>query len=312
MPTKYMSVDEMIATHKSEIRESDGALFKSAAKVPGSWNKEARTATFVMSSEVRDRTGDIISIAGIQTDTFEKNPIALWSHNPGAPIGTWSALEKKMSARPKRLEGAITFAAEGADETADRIARLTDAGVIKACSVGVMVDWNEVEVDFDEAARQYTWRLNRVELVECSPCAVPANQMALAKAVGDDRKFAMETVEQILDAWGKTPAGLIVPRAEAEDAWRALNEHKGATVVVRADGASLSVTNAEDKPDGWFSKVAKALGFAGGGAVEPEVKAEPVVEPEAPKIPKPATAEEKAAVKARAEAVSARVERLLT
>lgn len=310
MPTKRMSVDEMIATHKSEIRDSDGALFKAAAKVPGSWNDESRSATFVMSSEVRDRTGDIILIAGIQTDTFEKNPVALWSHNPGAPIGTWSALDKKITGRPKRLEGLLTYANEGVDETADRIARLTGAGVVKACSVGVMVDWNEVEVEYDEATRRYTWMLNRTELVECSPCSVPANQMALAKAAGDDRKFAMETVEQILDAWGKTPAGLIVPREEAEEAWRALNENKGATVVLSSGGASLAVTNADDKPDGWFARIAKAMGFTPASETT-ETKTEQATEPHVPETPKLATVEEKAAVKARAEAVTARVERLL-
>lgn len=226
MPKRTFSKDEIISLRKDTMRDS-GVLLK-AAKAPPSWNGEKRTARFVMSTQARDRHGDVVMIEGIDLADFEKNPIALWSHAAGLPIGTWGDLEKNLTGRPKRLEGTLTFAPEETDETADRIARLTAAGIVRACSIGFMVDWDQVEPEY-EGDNWMGFRFPKTFLVECSPCAVPANQQALAKAEGDDRKLAMEVVAEVLDNWTKTPAGVIVPRADYEAALKTLEG--GRTVI---------------------------------------------------------------------------------
>ena len=47
------------------------------------------TMTYVLSDATIDRYGEIIEPDGWDLRWFKKNPIALFNHNPHAPIGKW-------------------------------------------------------------------------------------------------------------------------------------------------------------------------------------------------------------------------------
>jgi hypothetical protein len=46
------------------------------------------SVTFVLSDEPPDGMGDVIRSEGWQLDAFRRNPIALFGHSSGFPIGT--------------------------------------------------------------------------------------------------------------------------------------------------------------------------------------------------------------------------------
>jgi colicin import membrane protein len=69
------------------------------------------------------------------------------------------------------------------------------------------------------------------ELVECSPVTIPANPLALAKSAAHGDVLARETIEEILDTWVKTEAGLIMPREEFEKAHKEAAGQRTTVVV---------------------------------------------------------------------------------
>jgi len=130
---------------------------------------------FIMSDETPDRMNDIILSTGWQLDNFKKNPIALYNHNSGLPIGTWSDIQIKDG----KLRGKLNLLPEGKSQRIDEIRALIDHDVIKAVSVGFHALEAEPLVKGDPFAGN---RFKRMELVECSLVTVPANPNALAVA----------------------------------------------------------------------------------------------------------------------------------
>lgn len=231
MADDLVSIDEFLSARKDTVKGS-GILMK-ASKAPSSWNADKRTARFVMSAEVEDRDRDIVVQAGIDLDGFTKNPVAPFAHQSRTfPVGTWSDIEKVLTGRPKRTEGTLNVLPEGTDQLADRLAAHIGAGTIRACSIGfVPKAVRKRDVPEDKKNEPYYWpgySIDEAELVECSPCLIPANPAAFAKdAKGDDLVLGREIVEDILDNWAKHPeTGLIVPRAEFEAAYKLLTTPK--------------------------------------------------------------------------------------
>lgn len=286
-----ISIDEMMALRKGGM---NGDVLSKAVKTPPSWNPEKRSLRFVMSAEVSDRDGDVIMVDGIDIADFTKNPVSLWLHNQAFPIGAWEGVEK-VPGRPKRLEGDHIFMPEGTDETADRIARIAGAGFIRACSVGFLPDWHSAEAIVDDDKRFVGIRFNKTGLVECSVVSIPANQRALAKLASDeDRKLAAEIIEEVLDNWTKTPAGLFMTKAEYEASLKTAQGEKTFHPVI--DVRSATIDPPADEPS-LLTRIAKALG---------------VIKEEPPKPAPPALASEesKSAASAKAEAALKRAELL--
>src|SRR4051812_44610841 len=63
----------------------------------------------VASDESTDRYGDVIVAAGWNLSNFQRNPVALWAHDHGAPIGT----VENIRIDGRRLLGRMHFAAAG-------------------------------------------------------------------------------------------------------------------------------------------------------------------------------------------------------
>ncbi|MBC7168321.1 HK97 family phage prohead protease [Phenylobacterium sp.] len=280
-----ISIDEFLNDRKDYVKSGD--VLVKAAKAPASWNEEARTARFVMSTEQEDRDRDIIMQAGLETDGFMKNPVAPFTHRSwDFPIGSWSNVEKMLSGRPKRTEGDLTVLPEGTDANADRVARHIAAGSIRACSIGFIpkaVERREVPEDKRDSYFYPGYIIHESELVECSPCLIPANPGAMAKAGADGDVIAREILEEVLDTWAKHPeTGLLIPRAEFEAAWK------------EATGHRQVVTFSPQAEAGFFEKLSSHLGKIIG---------------KEPKAPEPATADP-VAQKAAADRAKALSERM--
>lgn len=130
---------------------------------------------FVMSTESKDRMGDIIEQSGWNLREFKKNPIALFAHDHRLPIGTW----ENVRVEGKRLLGVLKLAQEGTSQIVDDVRRLIEQGILKAVSVGFSAQEYEA-IDKDDP-----WgpiRFKKTTLLETSVVSVPANAEALALA----------------------------------------------------------------------------------------------------------------------------------
>ncbi|MGY2052951.1 HK97 family phage prohead protease [Methylobacterium sp. JK268] len=244
-----VSVDEFLSARKAFVKGA-GTLMK-ATRAPSSWNSAARTARFVMSAEVEDRDRDIVVQAGLDVDSFMQNPVAPFSHaSYDFPVGTWSDVEKLLTGRPKRTEGTLTLV-EG-DEVADRLATHIAAGSIRACSIGFMPKTIQRR-KLPEDADSYAWLgylILEAELLECSPCSIPANPSALAKSAAKGDVLAREIIEQVLDEW-TVENGLVVPRTVFERAHAAATRDRRSLLVTRiAEKVAAALPGAMGEPDG--------------------------------------------------------------
>lgn len=134
--------------------------------------QEVKDLEFVMSDETVDRYGDVIEVKGWDLKWFKKNPIALFGHSNGFPIGKWVDVREEDG----KLKGKLVFADEGTSTRIDELRRLVDQGVLKAVSVGFIP--KEAEA-MDKENPYSGLRFKKQELVECSLVAVPANPAAL-------------------------------------------------------------------------------------------------------------------------------------
>jgi HK97 family phage prohead protease len=134
----------------------------------------------VLSDLTQDAYQDIVGdpahpTLGWDTRDFERNPIALWSHDSRSPIGVWKDVHVATGA----LRGRLHLAPPGSTKLVDELRALLAASVIKGISVGFK------PVESKPRSNGGTHYL-RQTLIEASLCAVPANPSALltAKALG--------------------------------------------------------------------------------------------------------------------------------
>lgn len=154
---------------------------------------------FVMSDDSVDRMGDIIDPAGWQLANFRKNPVALFGHNSGFPIGNW----RDVRVVGNQLRGKL----ELLPPVSDRLRELHSAvaaGVLRAVSVG----FNPTAQPEPIEGSPYGVRFTKSELLECSLVSVPANPNALQ--VAKSLHLSDETMTMI---FGKTAKEALVIRA---------------------------------------------------------------------------------------------------
>ncbi|WCS27797.1 HK97 family phage prohead protease [Methylobacterium sp. NMS14P] len=290
MASKRVSIDEYLGSRgyggveRKHFARDSGVIIKAAPSglSKAGYDKVARTMRFVMSAEIEDRDRDIVVQAGLNTTEFEKNPVAPWSHRAGdPPVGTWSELEKSLGGRPKRTEGTLTLVK--GDVMADRLDVHFEAGSIRACSIGFMplsIERREVPEDQQGSYFYPGYMIHEADLYECSPCCVPANPAALAKAAAAGDVLARELIEEVLDTWS-IEKGLLVPRKAFEASHRQATGERttvtfqGKTFAVEAgEGGAPAlvpvkpskaerVIDALETDEGLLNRLAKALGFKG-------------------------------------------------
>ncbi|MCR5875161.1 HK97 family phage prohead protease [Phenylobacterium sp. J426] len=227
-------IDEFLSAREGFVKS--GNVLVKANKAPPSWDADKRSARFIMSTEQEDRDRDIIVQAGGDLTEFLKNPAAPFAHRSyDFAVGSWANVEQLLTGRPKRLEGDLILLAEGEDEMADRVARHIAGGTLRACSIGFIpksVERREVPEDKRDSYFWPGWMIHEWELVECSPCLIPANPGAMAKAALGGDTIAREILEDVLDNWAKHPeTGLLIPREEFEAAFKSARAARSSVVI---------------------------------------------------------------------------------
>ena len=157
---------------------------------------------------------------------------------------------------------------------AERLALHFEAGSMRACSIGFLpkaVERRDVPEDKRDSYYYPGYKILEAELVECSPCGVPSNPAALAKAAAGGDTFARDLIEDILDNWARNPeSGLLVPREEYEKAFKVAKKD-GTAIVVKAPVAAAPAPPAEPTAEemGMFRRFLSMFsGDAGAAAIE--------------------------------------------
>jgi HK97 family phage prohead protease/HK97 family phage major capsid protein len=128
---------------------------------------------FVISDDSMDRHGTRINPDGWELTAFRRNPIALFGHSGGFPIGRW----ENVRAEGGKLLGRLVMAAEGTSARIDELRKLVDQGILRAVSVGFAV------LKYGTPGKS-KYDYEQQELLEVSLVSVPSNTNALAMARG--------------------------------------------------------------------------------------------------------------------------------
>jgi hypothetical protein len=237
MQSTTISADEAHAVRASHLRSGpDGKeLLMKVASAPASWNPGTRSARFTMTAQSEDRYKDIVVTDGIDLTQFALNPVAPLQHNSGSwPIGDWANVEKMTRKRPPRMEGDLVLhEAGGPIPEIEQAAWMIERGYMRACSIGFLPDWNEVEKALDkDGAWSGGLKFNRSELLECSLCSIPALPGALAKGLFDGPNMAQEAIERILDGWARGADGTLLERGAFEDMYEIIKRGEGGPEMV--------------------------------------------------------------------------------
>lgn len=130
--------------------------------------------TFVLSDESLNSQGFRVMTAGIDLEQFKKNPVMLYSHDPEVlPIGRW---ENVRVDGDKLLADAVF---DEHDEFAQKVAKKVADEIVRCCSIGFRVlEWSEDPALMLPGQRYDT--VTKAQLMECSICAIGANQNAMA------------------------------------------------------------------------------------------------------------------------------------
>lgn len=132
----------------------------------------------MISTEGKDRQGDIVRASGGKLDNYLKNPVILWSHNYGdPPVAKALTLETVAGVG---IKAQFQFPDWGVSEQADLIHRLWAGGFLNATSIGFMpLKAMPMEPKEPWGSQDFLeW-----ELLEFSIVPVPANADALRLSV---------------------------------------------------------------------------------------------------------------------------------
>ena len=226
-------------------------LFTHAVK---SIDEEKRQATFVISTDEKDRMGEVVEQSW-QLDNYKKNPIVLFGHDPSKPgyvVGRALEIKSDKDGEKNITLGTVQFAEEGTSDDADTVWKLVKQGILRTVSVGfiphtfkTLDDDNETDVLADN------------ELLEFSIVPIPANPSAVALAMNDgsieekDAKFMLKTY-----------------KAEASYIEKSLCDTIGAK---KTDATTTKQEGDKAMSDEDIAKVAEAVGVAVSEAIAPKL-----------------------------------------
>jgi len=144
-----------------------------------------RKMTFVASDATKDTYGTVLLPSGWDLDRFNKNPIIGYMHDvhysndPDAIIGKGRAWVEDG----ERLMVEVEFEPEGMNKKADKVWKKLEYGTLNAVSVGFAAFEGRWGVGEEAPGKpNETYYYTRMELLEVSVVAIPANPNALKNA----------------------------------------------------------------------------------------------------------------------------------
>ncbi len=161
-------------------------------------DRQAMSATAVISTATIDRVGDLLVPQGCQLANFAKNPVVLWAHGLegiGQPIGTSRDPNGKLAVAVSKDDVQATSWFSQSLLEASQIFELIDEGIVRATSVRETPIKSHVRRDPDvgDVLIVEEW-----DLEEWSWCAVGVNPDAVAKALNRNRLGGRPIVPSII------------------------------------------------------------------------------------------------------------------
>lgn len=184
-----------MAKHDQQVTQRTKLFTTKALSV----DDDAKSIRWVLSTDAQDRYGEIVHQDSWKLDSFKKNPVLLWGHDPYAPenvLGTVSDLrieDDPDRTDGRRLTGLLTFDTE-VNPKADLIYKQAKKGTLRTGSVGFIPHTFEMQDDIDV--------LKDNELLEFSVVAIPANSGAVALSVKEgslnvkDARWLIDSMER--------------------------------------------------------------------------------------------------------------------
>lgn len=172
--------------------------------------EETREVQFVISTNTKDRHGEVINMKNWKLDTFNANPIVGYQHNvygdnmclppnPDDVLGkskAWLDMYKGKEA----LIASVEFEPKEINPLAEKVFRKVMFGSLNAASVGILpVGEGKVEKDVNG---NKTYFYDGQELIEWSIVNIPANPDARAKALKNQTESALVFVQRLLPDFG--------------------------------------------------------------------------------------------------------------
>lgn len=190
-----MVVKAKIKNHKGEDVDGYWGLpeFEAETKVV---SEEHRRVEFVISSQSRDRDGDVVDQKGLDTRYWDKTPVVLYSHLNGdkdiPALGLGIELRKELDRKVPRTLSVMEFVEEGLNPRVDMIYRMVShkpRPYISMASIGFMTNSHEdvtMPGNAEERAAlnlgSYGVYFKKSEMLEWSVCPIGSNREASRKS----------------------------------------------------------------------------------------------------------------------------------
>ena len=161
----------------------------------------------VVSTETKDRQGDVIRVAGWDLADFAVHPVLVQSHDYGtvrSQIGEWE--DMRVYPTRKTLEGDAIYYTGRGNPDADWGFQLAQMGKA-AYSVGFQPDMAKAkEIEGDGSWPRPNYEFNGQRLLEVSQVVIPANAEALQalKTLGSD-PMVIDIVDSLLASTADLP-----------------------------------------------------------------------------------------------------------
>lgn len=174
---KCLTAEELktVCRECEEIEVYKSAELNICPKTEGQTDGE-EVFSWVLSTENKDRDGEIVKQDGWETENYMKNPVVLWAHDYAKPaIGRCI----NVGIVNGTLFGQVVFNSKEVDPFAWGIKERVKNGSIKGGSVGFRV----LDADIEMINGREVLCFKRMELLEFSICNVPANPFALCTEI---------------------------------------------------------------------------------------------------------------------------------
>ena len=209
--------------------------------------KDSRVLRFIASTEVEDRDGDIIRVAGWELKNFLENPVHLWAHNMRQDL---PAIGKtiKIEQQANRLINDVDFFMAEEFELARLALKMHLAGV-GAESVGFR-PMMAIERR-DGQGRLTGFEFQQQELLEISSVPVPSNPEALTLATQKGLLTSDEAtkIEKVWSPETVSPIKVYLPQSDLAEppAKEPTVEERRQAEVAQAKAAAASMAEDEQK-----------------------------------------------------------------
>ena len=165
---------------------------------------EKRVLNYITTTETPDRYGDVVKAGGAKFNNYLRNPVVMFSHQlTNFPVGCSLAIS--IDADKKQVPADALFLDDRIDSSgrSDLVFKFAKSGFMPACSIGFtpLVVYRPADSEKRQALGlgEYGVEFREWDLMEFSPCSIPANPDALELAVKSTnlKEFNKEDIDRI-------------------------------------------------------------------------------------------------------------------